>query len=70
MCCQLLGRCDNSFFTPDEKFFDTSPISAAVYLYDGVAAIALAAQDVLLAVANLYETLALLRQWRAPLHAL
>lgn len=47
MCGQLLGRCTNPFFTPDEQFFATSPINAAVYLYDGVAAIALAADAAL-----------------------
>ena len=47
MCAHPLCRCNNSFFTPDKELFATSPISAAVYLYDGVAAIALAADAAL-----------------------
>lgn len=43
----LLGRCNNPFFLPDETFFATPPISVAVYLFDGVAAIALAADAAL-----------------------
>ena len=49
-----LCRCDTSVFTvaPDavyspEVHFDTPPISAAAYLFDGVAAIALAADAAL-----------------------
>ena len=42
-----LGRCNNSFFTPDKQLFATSPIGAAAYLFDGVAAIALAADAAL-----------------------
>ena len=46
-CGQTVGRCNNSFFTPDKQLFATSPIGAAAYLFDGVAAIALAADAAL-----------------------
>eukprot|EP00964_Phaeocystis_antarctica_P052891 scaffold30998_cov66-Phaeocystis_antarctica.AAC.1 len=39
--------CNNDFFTPDKQLFATSPIGAAAYLFDGVAAIALAADAAL-----------------------
>ena len=42
-----LSRCNNSFLTPDKQLFATSPIGAAAYLFDGVAAIALAADAAL-----------------------
>ena len=46
-CGQTVGRCKNSFFTPDKQLFATSPIEPAAYLFDGVAAIALAADAAL-----------------------
>ena len=46
-CGQTVGRCNNDFFTPDKQLFATSPIGPAAYLFDGVAAIALAADAAL-----------------------
>ena len=46
-CGQTVGRCRNSFFTPDKQLFASSPIEPAAYLFDGVAAIALAADAAL-----------------------